>query len=50
MREENNITEYDGHWMPPPFTGDLTPETLIKKEAANRKAEEILQKIREEWG
>lgn len=50
MREENRVTEYDGHWMPPPFKGEMTPEILAKKEEAKRKSEEILQKIREDWG
>lgn len=47
---ENNVTEYDGHWMPPLFTGELTPEILAKKEEAKRKSEEILEKIRAKWG
>ncbi|MBQ9347613.1 MAG: hypothetical protein IJT94_09790 [Oscillibacter sp.] len=42
MRE---VTEYDGHWMPPPFKGEFTPEVLAAKEKAEREAAEIRRRL-----
>lgn len=42
--------EYDGYKMPPPFTGEMTPEILAKKEEAKRKGKEFAKKLREKYG
>ena len=41
--------EYDGYKMPPPFTGEMTPEILAQKEEAKREAEKIIQEIQEKY-
>ena len=42
--------EYDGYKMPPPFTGEMTPEILAEKEAARREAEKFAKELREKYG
>ena len=48
MLDEYDVTEYDGYRLPPPFTGEFTPEVLAAKDAADRKAEEIMRRLKAE--
>ena len=50
MRNNGVVTEYDDYKMPPPFSGELTPEIQAKKEEAKRKSEELLEQLRKKYG
>ena len=49
MSEDYVRGEYDGYKMPPPFTGEMTPEILAKKEEARLEARKFAQELRKKY-